>query len=137
MVQRMSEHKPSGPVIVLAIVVVAAIAIAVRTPQEYTPTQETATERPVAYRVTGANGATTAHLTYSGGEGSTSQLENVALPWVHSLRNAQSGLFLYVSAQNGSPQGCVTTAIEVGVETLKTATSCGAHVIATASDVLK
>lgn len=77
----------------------------------------------VVYTVTGT--ATAASMTLSDSDGSTSQQSDQALPFSISFE-ADSGTFLYISAQNSGESGTIT----VDGATVETTTSNGAYVIA-------
>lgn len=70
-------------------------------------------------------------LTYRNKTGGTEQQE-MKSTWTHTF-NGKDGQFLYISAQNNKDNGQVTVTITIDGETLQTATSKGAYVIATAS----
>ncbi|MDP3425304.1 MAG: hypothetical protein Q8S32_16290 [Burkholderiaceae bacterium] len=84
----------------------------------------------VTYSVTGVN-TRAASVTYSTNQGGTAQ-EAVNLPY-SKTQNFVDSNFLYISAQNSQAEGEITVSILVGGEVLKTTTSAGAFVIATAS----
>ena len=83
----------------------------------------------VTYDVTGS--AWTVDITYTNGDGGTSQLSGVMLPWRTSF-SAGTLSFVYVAAQNQGETGTVTVTIYRDGEEFKTTTSYGAYVIASA-----
>lgn len=83
----------------------------------------------VTYRVDG-NGP--ASITYSNATGGTEQQE-VRLPWTQTFE-AQSGQFLYLSAQDMAGGALVTSSISVNGLVVKDAVSRGGYTIATVSD---
>jgi hypothetical protein len=87
-------------------------------------------EYTMKYTVTGT--ASTVNITISGKNESTEQFSNVLLPWEYSF-TGYDGDFVYVSAQNNGSTGTVTVKIFRSGNEMKTATSSGAYVIATAS----
>ena len=84
------------------------------------------------YRVTGT--ASRVDVTYENADGGMSQVSNVTVPWSYRWSSAESGDFLYVSAQivNASG-GSVTVTIRKDGDTFKSSTSSGFASIATAS----
>ena len=84
--------------------------------------------RAMTYSVQGTQ--RTASLTYTNAEGGTAQ-ENVTLPWSKEF-SAQPGFFAALSAQNSDDHGVITVSISVDGNTLKTTTSQGEYVIASA-----
>lgn len=84
----------------------------------------------VVYRVTGS--AASVDVTFESEGGGTSQLSDEAIPWSYTFEAAR-GDFLYVSAQNQGETGSVTASVRVNGQTIDSATSEGAFVIATAS----
>ena len=84
----------------------------------------------IKYVVSGT--AKTVDVTISGQKESTEQFSNVIVPWHYSF-TGYSGDFIYVSAQNNGEKGTVTVTILRDEKEIKTATSDGAYVIATAS----
>ena len=82
----------------------------------------------VKYEVTGS--ASKVFITYQNENGGTSQ-EEASVPWSYSF-TAESGDFVYVSAQNQGDNGSVTVTIYKDGEVFKTSTSSGGYVIATA-----
>ena len=86
----------------------------------------------IEYKVTGT--ASTVLVTYQNKDSGTSQ-EYVSIPWSYSF-SAIPGTFVYISAQNQGDTGSVTVTIYKDSTVLKTSTSSGAYVIATASDSL-
>ncbi len=100
-------------------------------------------EYSAKYVVTGT--ASTVNLTIENDSGGTSQYSSKTLPWEYELSGKleQYGFdFLYVSAQNNSSSGSVTAQIYVkksyedDYHLVKTSTSSGSYVIATASTSL-
>jgi hypothetical protein len=86
----------------------------------------------VEYRVTG--GTIRANLiTYSGRGETTLQDSHVDLPWSYTFTPIATGDFLYVSAQNDLPTGCIKVQIFRRGSLYREGESCGAYVIATAS----
>lgn len=86
---------------------------------------------PVEYKVSGS--ARRAFLTYENQSGGTSQESQVLLPWSYKFTSANSGDWLYISAQNETSSGCVVVEIYKDGKLYKRSQSCGAYVIATAS----
>jgi hypothetical protein len=84
------------------------------------------------YEVTGT--AKQVDITMSDREGNTVQYSKVDVPWVTSftLDNVYT-YFAYISAQNQGSDGSVTVTIYRNGKSVKSATSEGAFVIATAS----
>ena len=91
----------------------------------------TPSNHAVKYVVSGS--ARSASLTYSNEAGDTAQIDAVRVPWTSPVMNVVSGSFLYVSAQNTTDVGDITTRIYVDGNLIKSTTSQGAHVIATSS----
>lgn len=87
------------------------------------------TTHTVKYEVTGS--ASKVFVTYENEYGGTSQ-EEVYLPWSYTF-TAESGDYVYISAQNLGDSGSVTVTIYKDGEVFKTSTSSGGYVIATAS----
>lgn len=85
--------------------------------------------RQVKYEVTGT--AALVDITIENEDGGTSQFSGVATPWSYNF-SAPQDAFVYVSAQNQTDAGSVTTSIYVNAELFKVSTSSGAYVIATA-----
>lgn len=84
----------------------------------------------VTYSVKGSAGSA-AVVTYRS-SGATNQLK-VTLPWSGPIgMTAKEGDFLYVSAQNQSGLGSITTSISVNGETLASSTSTASYGVATA-----
>lgn len=95
-------------------------------------TGDVATSHLTGYRVTG-RGTNSASLTFSTLDGTTQQVSDAALPWTQDV-SVTGGFFAYVSAQNRDRDGgCVMVEILVSGSVVKSAESCGAFVIATAS----
>lgn len=69
-------------------------------------------EPVVKYLVFGGS-YSTASMTFSDANGQTSQDEDQRSPWTHVVKNARSGTFLYVSAQNNADYGNVGCEITV------------------------
>jgi len=90
--------------------------------------------REVTYHVTGTGRA---DVTYASSEGSTSQRNNVTLPWNSIMSSAQTGQFAYLSAQKDNSSACVTLEIKVDGKKFESSLSCGPFAIATASGTLK
>lgn len=127
------KKPPTGCVIgcvVVGVLVIIGIAIGVCGKSSNSPTNNQPTTYTVKYEVTGS--ATSASLTYQNRDGGTSQESDVYLPWTYSF-TAEAGDFLYISAQNNGEYGSVTTTIYLNGTQVKTSTSTGAYVIATAS----
>jgi hypothetical protein len=72
-----------------------------------------------------------ASITYSTYQGGTAQ-EEINLPY-SKTQNFVDSNFLYISAQNSQAVGGITVSILVNGKVLKTTTSAGAFVIATAN----
>ena len=85
----------------------------------------------VMYRVTGSGSSF--DVTMSNEDGVTSQLDNVNSNWSYSFHTEDERHFLYVSAQNQSNSGSVTTEIYIDGTLEKSSTSNGAYVIASCS----
>jgi len=83
----------------------------------------------VKYKVTGT--AETVDITYENRDGGTSQEADVEVPWSYSF-TGHPGDFVYISAQNQGSTGTVTVTILTDGDVVKTSTSEGAYVIATA-----
>jgi hypothetical protein len=84
----------------------------------------------VVYEITGT--ASKVAVTLNNSTGGTEQYSDVAIPKRFTYYAFQDS-FLYVSAQNQGEYGTVTVNIYVNENLLKTASSSGAYVIATAS----
>lgn len=91
------------------------------------------TSYSVEYQVTGS--ASTVFVTYENENGGTSQIASAIVPWSHTF-TANSGDFVYISAQNNGDSGSVTVTILEDGNVFKTSTSSGAYVIADASGML-
>jgi hypothetical protein len=88
--------------------------------------------KDIKYSVSGT--ASTVDITMSNKDDNTEQKGDVSVPWSYSFTKTDSGYqFLYISAQNQHDTGTVTVKIVIDGETVETATSEGAYVIATAS----
>lgn len=98
----------------------------------FAPTTEGQGSGSITYRVTGST-TSTASVTYATGSGGTAQFSRARLPWSSVQTGFISGQFMYVSAQNDEASGCITVEIVRRNDVLKSAFSCGAYVIATAS----
>lgn len=104
-----------------------------------TGTQETETDTyeyvpPATYTVTyKVDGFITASLTYSNEQGGTEQISEAKVPWMTTLYDMRSGDFVYISAQNDQEYGGVTVEIYLDDILVKSSSSHGAYVIATAS----
>ena len=85
----------------------------------------------ITYEISGT--ASLASVIMSTPGGSTEQVSALSIPWTRHLLNFRRGDHLYLSAQNKSRGGCVTVTILLDKRQLRTATSCGEHVIATTS----
>ena len=85
----------------------------------------------VEYKVSGSGGSF--DVTINNKDDGTSQYDNVSSGWTYSFSTSEEGLFLYVSAQNQTNSGSVTTKIYVDGKQKKTSTSNGAYVIASSS----
>ncbi|MDP6433770.1 MAG: MmpS family transport accessory protein [Candidatus Scalindua sp.] len=88
-------------------------------------------EWDVEYSVTGSGGSF--DVTISNKDDGTSQFDNVSSGWTYSFSTDDENHFLYVSAQNQSSSGSVTTKIFVDGDKKKSSTSNGAYVIASCS----
>jgi len=84
----------------------------------------------VEYKITGT--ASRVSVTLNNATGGTEQYDNVSVPHTYSF-DTFSDWFLYISAQNQGEYGSVTVTIYLNGEVVKTSTSSGAYVIATAS----
>jgi len=101
----------------------------------YTPPIPIDTTHNITYRITGT--ATSVSVTYENENGGTSQISKVYLPWEYNLYGMKAGDFVYISAQNNGEHGTVTVEILLdGWWPVKSSTSEGAYVIATASGML-
>lgn len=87
----------------------------------------------VVYEITGT--ANSVSITLSNATGGTEQYGNAKVPQSITYSDFKSS-FLYISAQNNGERGSVTVTIYVNGRAVKTATSSGAYVIATASGSL-
>ena len=88
--------------------------------------------KDIKYSVSGT--ASTEDITMSNKDDNTEQKDDVSVPWSYSFTKTDSEYqFLYISAQNQHDSGTVTVKILIDGETVETATSEGAYVIATAS----
>ena len=86
----------------------------------------------VEYRVSGTT-PIAGMITIAAKDG-TEQYSDVELPWSYSFTTYSArDRFLYVSAQNGMDSGTITVEIVVNGTVVKSASSTGAYVIATAS----
>ena len=83
-----------------------------------------------------------ASLTYENSQGGTEQISDAELPWEHKLYGMHKGDSVYISAQDSDAYGGVTVEIYISTNTndigtlVKTSTSTGAYVIATASEII-
>jgi len=84
----------------------------------------------VEYKITGT--ASKVFVTLSNATGGTEQFDNVSVPHTYTFETFDDW-FLYVSAQNLGEWGSVTVTIYLNGAVVKTSTSSGAYVIATAS----
>ena len=84
----------------------------------------------VEYSITGT--ASTVFVSLNNATGGTEQFGNVSVPHTYRYDNF-TDWFLYISAQNQGESGSVTVTIYLNGEIVKTSTSEGAYVIATAS----
>ncbi len=91
-------------------------------------------EDTIRYTVHGSAGIAGV-ITISNESNNTEQFTDVVLPWERQWTEYYSSSydFLYVSAQNGTNSGTITTEIYLNGTLIETATSTGAYVIATAS----
>ncbi|MBC8273955.1 MAG: hypothetical protein H8E40_03170 [Chloroflexi bacterium] len=96
-------------------------------------TAEAATPN-VWYKVSGSKGALEASLTIQTPDGTSQQ--DVRLPWQQNYTFKPSS-FIYLSAQNKRASGCIKVEIFARGKLLKEVESCGAYVIATASDTFR
>ncbi len=120
-----------GCITVFIIVVILGIAFGTCGDGSESPTSPTT--YLVKYEVTGS--ADSVSLTYQNDSGGTSQTSNSYLPWTYTFL-AQKGDFVYISAQNNGEYGSVTVRIYLDSTQVKTSTSSGAYVIATASGMV-
>lgn len=104
------------------------------TPQPAPSSTQQATSTSVMYEITGT--ASSVSVTLNNATGGTEQYGNARVPQQISYPDFQD-YFLYISAQNNGGSGSVTVTIYVNGRVVKTATSSGAYVIATASDSLR
>ncbi|MBA7669777.1 hypothetical protein ES703_77911 [subsurface metagenome] len=88
----------------------------------------------VEYEVTGFP-PNKVDVTFENESGGTSQYSNVSIPWSYSFER-EEGEFVYISAQNQGESGSITVTIYKNNNILKSSTSSGAYVIATASGTL-
>ena len=84
----------------------------------------------VEYKITGT--ASKVFVTLNNASGGTEQFDNVSVPHTYTFETFDDW-FLYVSAQNLGDWGSVTVTIYLNGAVVKTSTSSGAYVIATAS----
>jgi hypothetical protein len=84
----------------------------------------------VEYKITGT--ASQVDVTLNNATGGTEQYDNVSVPHTYTFETFDDW-FLYISAQNQGEYGSVTVTIYLNGEVVKTSTSSGAYVIATAS----
>ena len=84
----------------------------------------------VEYKITGT--ASKVDVTLINATGGTEQYSDVSVPHTYTFNN-YTHWFLYISAQNQGESGSVTVTIYVDGENVKTSTSNGAYVIASAS----
>lgn len=97
-----------------------------------TPTDQAVSAPAVAIEYV-VSGPGMASVTYQTMGGSTQQVASAQLPWSHRFF-PERGAFVYASAQRSSDdKECVMVQIWRGESVLKSAESCGAFVIATAS----
>lgn len=87
----------------------------------------------IEYRVSGT--ARYGSVTYRNATGGTEQHSNIDWPWTYRCVG-KKGMFLYMSAQNGTDKGTVVVELVVNGVVVKRAESSGAYVIATASGTL-
>jgi hypothetical protein len=86
----------------------------------------------VQYKVTGS--ASSVDLTFENVNGGISQYSDISLPWAYNFEITKGhNTFLYISAQNNGETGTVIAEIYLDGNLVKTSTSSGAYVIATAS----
>lgn len=101
----------------------------------YTPTQAQPKTHTIRYEVltsrNGGNGIANS-ITYENQGGDTAQLASKTLPWQTSFE-AESGAFLYVSAQNEYDHGDIICRIYVDGTRVKETKSEGGYVIASCS----
>lgn len=90
------------------------------------------TTHAVRYQVSGVSKAS---LTYSNQGGDTEQASDATLPWSYDF-TAESGAFLYISAQNSGASGSITCTIYVDGQDVKHSTSTGGYSICQASGTL-
>ncbi len=96
----------------------------------YAPSPSPAGRDTVVYEITGT--AESVDVTLNSASGGTEQYSNVSVPHSYRYSNFQDD-FLYISAQNNGDTGTVTVKIYVNGKLVKSASSSGAYVIATAS----
>lgn len=109
--------------------VVRAFTVSGNSTVDVNLTPPTAPSPAVEYRVIGSR----ADLTYVTSQGGTAQAANQTLPWSYTMTFAQTGQFLYISAQNTGDSGPITVQIYRRGVLFRTTTSTGAFAIATAS----
>lgn len=93
-------------------------------PQQYT----------IEYEVTGT--CEKADVTYTNYEGGMEQISKVSVPWKkgYTVAIKESGnIILTISAQNQNEHGSVSTSIKINGKTIKSSTSEGSYVVASAS----
>lgn len=86
----------------------------------------------VVYVVSGT-GTDRADLTYRDANNGTVQQAGASLPATIQLGNVTAGAFLYISAQNDNNSGTITATIQASGQAIRSTTSTGAFVIATAT----
>ena len=90
----------------------------------------------VEYRVSGS-GTSSASLTYNNSDDNTSQISNANLTWSYKFNATNKEFFAYISAQNNSNGGSITSQIIIDGKVCSSSTSSGGYVIATASGRLE
>ena len=125
-----------GAVFVIGVAVMAYIGMTYGfgTPQSTSQPAPQPTTTSVVYEIVGT--AKSVSITLSNPTGGTEQYGNAKVPQSITYSDFKSD-FLYISAQNNGEQGSVTVTIYVNGQAVKTATSSGAYVIATASGSLR
>jgi hypothetical protein len=90
------------------------------------------TTHSVEYKVEGFGAGNFADVTYSNMSGGTEQ-KKLAIPGTISYFAVPNGTFLYISAQNPTSAGGIQVSIKADGRVIKSSTSSGGYVIATAS----
>lgn len=91
------------------------------------------TSHTVTYKIKGS--ASSVDVTYNNAQGGSQQIGNASVPWSQTF-TADSGSFLYLSAQNKGESGTVETEIDVDGKPRKQSQSSGGYTIADVHDTL-